>query len=125
MMKFSSEGQLILSWGTSGPGPAAGEFSDAHAIAVDSQRRIIIGDRRNIRIQVFDEDGTFLEQWTHFGPSSSIYINEDDVMYVTDTQTGARLGWVGPQGRGNRPWQGRRDPGKDASPLFAAKRPGS
>ena len=93
VMKFSSDGRLILSWGTSGPGPAAGEFSDAHAIAMDSQRRIIIGDRRNIRIQVFDEDGTFLEQWTHFGPPSSIYIDEDDVMYVTDTRTGALPAW--------------------------------
>jgi len=99
VMKFSSEGQLVLSWGTSGPGPAAGEFSDAHAIAMDSQRRIIIGDRRNARIQVFDEDGTFLEQWTHFGPPSSIYINEDDVMYVTDTQTGALPAWYS-EGRG-------------------------
>ncbi len=82
-----------LSWGTSGPGPAAGEFSDAHAIAMDSKGRIIIGDRRNIRIQIFDENRTFLEQWTHFCPPSSIYINRDDVMYVTDTQTGALPTW--------------------------------
>ncbi len=95
VMKFTSEGNFALSWGTSGPGPAAGEFSDAHAIAMDSQRRIIIGDRRNIRIQVFDEDGAFLEQWTHFGPPSSIYINDEDVMYVTDTQTGALPTWYG------------------------------
>ena len=89
VMKFAADGEFVRSWGTSGPGPAAGEFSDAHAIAVDSQGRIMIGDRRNIRIQIFDEDGTFLEQWTHLGPPSSLYIDEDDVMYVTDTQTGA------------------------------------
>ena len=95
VMKFSPEGELMLSWGTSGPGPAAGEMSDAHAIAIDSRGRVIIGDRRNIRIQIFDEDGAFLEQWTHFGPPSSIYINEDDVMYVTDTQTAALPPWYG------------------------------
>ena len=93
VMKFTGEGEFVTSWGTSGPGPAAGELSDAHAIAMDSQGRILIGDRRNIRIQVFDEDGTFLEQWTHFGPPSSIYIDEDDVMYVTDTQTAALPAW--------------------------------
>jgi len=93
VMKFTGEGAFVRSWGTSGPGPASGELSDAHAIALDSQGRVIIGDRRNIRIQIFDEDGTFLEQWTHFGPPSSIYINEDDVMYVTDTQTGALPAW--------------------------------
>ena len=93
VMKFTPEGELALSWGTSGPGPAVGELSDAHAIAIDSQGRIIIGDRRNVRIQIFDEDGAFLEQWTQFGPPSSIYIDEDDVMYVTDTQTGALPAW--------------------------------
>ena len=93
VMKFDEDGQFVRSWGTSGPGPASGEFSDAHAIAMDSQGRIIIGDRRNIRIQIFDEDGAFLEQWTHWGPPSSIYINEDDVMYVTDTQTVALPTW--------------------------------
>ena len=93
VMKFTGDGEFVHSWGTSGPGPAVGEFSDAHAISMDSQGRIIIGDRRNIRIQIFDGDGTFLDQWTHLGPPSSIYIDEEDVMYVTDTQTGALPAW--------------------------------
>ncbi len=95
VMKFTATGELVRSWGTSGPGPAAGELSDAHAIAVDSEGRVIVGDRRNIRIQIFDEDGAFIEQWTHFGPPSSIYIDENDVMYVTDTQTSALPPWYG------------------------------
>ena len=95
VMKFASDGELLRQWGSAGPGPAAGELSDAHAIAMDSQGRIIIGDRRNIRIQIFDQDGNFLEQWTHFGPPSSIYIDENDVMYVTDTQTSALPSWYG------------------------------
>ena len=53
----------------------------------------LIGDRRNIRVQIFDGDGAFLEQWTHLGPPSSIYIDSDDVMYVTDTQTAALPAW--------------------------------
>ena len=93
VVKFTSDGRFLLSWGTAGPGPAAGELSDAHAIAMDSQGRIFVGDRRNIRIQIFDRDGNFLEQWTHFGPPSNIYIDANDVMYVTDTQTGALPGW--------------------------------
>lgn len=93
VMKFSEGGDFLHVWGTSGPGPAAGELSDAHAIAVDSRGRVIVGDRRNIRIQVFDDDGTFLDQWTRFGPPSSIYIDAADVMYVTDTQTAALPTW--------------------------------
>jgi hypothetical protein len=93
VVKFTSDGRFDLTWGTGGPGPAAGELSDAHAVAMDSRGRIFVGDRRNIRIQIFDRDGRFLEQWTHFGPPSSIYIDENDVMYVTDTQTGALPSW--------------------------------
>jgi len=93
IMKFESDGRLVRAWGVSGPGPAAAEFSDAHAIAMDSQGRLIIGDRRNIRIQIFDQDGHFLEQWSHFGPPSSIYIGQGDVIYVTDTQTSALPSW--------------------------------
>jgi sugar lactone lactonase YvrE len=95
VMKFTKDGDFVRTWGTSGPGPASGEFSDAHAIAMDSQGRIIIGDRGNVRIQIFDANGNFIEQWTHLGPPSSIYIDEDDVMYVTDTQTGALPAWYG------------------------------
>ena len=53
----------------------------------------LIGDRRNIRVQLFDGDGAFLDQWTHLGPLSSIYIDSGDVMYVTDTQTAALPAW--------------------------------
>lgn len=93
VVKFSADGRFLLSWGTSGPGPAAGEMSDPHAIAMDSQGRIFVGDRRNIRIQIFDSDGGFLEEWTHFGPPSNIYIDANDVIYVTDTQTAALPAW--------------------------------
>jgi len=100
VVQFTPDGRFVRSWGTGGPGPAAGELSDPHAIAMDSQGRIFVGDRRNIRIQIFDRDGRFLEHWSHFGPPSSIYIDEDDVIYVTDTQTGALPSWYG-QRRGN------------------------
>ena len=37
------------------PRQSAGQFSSVHAIAVDKNRRVYIGDRGNDRIQVFDE----------------------------------------------------------------------
>jgi hypothetical protein len=60
---------------------------------MDSQGRIFVADRWNIRIQIFDPQGAFLEQWTHLGPVSDIYVDEGDVMYVTDTQTTALPAW--------------------------------
>jgi DNA-binding beta-propeller fold protein YncE len=91
--KFAADGSYLLSWGTTGPGPAAGEMSDPHALAMDSAGRLFVGDRRNARIQIFDATGTFLEEWTQFGPPSSIYIDPEDTIYVTDTQTGAMPEW--------------------------------
>lgn len=95
VMKFDAMGRYLLEWGGTGPGPAAGEMGDAHAIAMDSQGRVFVADRWNIRVQIFDEGGTFLEQWTHLGPVSDIYIDADDVIYVTDTQTAALPSWYG------------------------------
>lgn len=95
VVRFDAAGRYLGEWGTSGPGPAAGEMSDPHAIAMDSQGRVFVGDRRNIRIQIFDREGVFLEQWTHFGPPSNIFIDAEDVLYVTDTQTTALPSWYG------------------------------
>ena len=93
IMKFASDGQFISEWGNAGPGPAAGELNDAHALAFDSQGRLFVGDRRNARIQIFDQEGNFLDQWTQFGPPSNIYIDANDVIYVTDTQSNAMPQW--------------------------------
>jgi sugar lactone lactonase YvrE len=95
VVRFDASGRYLDEWGTSGPGPAAGEMSDPHAIAMDSQGRIFVADRRNIRVQIFDREGRFLEQWTHLGPPSNIFIDSNDVMYVTDTQTSALPAWYG------------------------------
>ncbi len=94
IVKFAPDGRHLLTWGSTGSGPAAGEMSDPHALAMDSQGRLFVADRRNNRIQIFEQDGTFLDQWTHFGPPSDIYIDDDDTIFVTDTQTIALPAWI-------------------------------
>ena len=54
-------GTFVTSWGTRGSGP--GQMSGLHGIAVDRNKRVYVADRSNHRIQVFDEKGTFLDQW--------------------------------------------------------------
>ena len=53
--------------------------SPTHAVA------IIVADSENSRIQVFDQSGKFLEQWTDFTskPRGSMYITPDDTLYVS------------------------------------------
>ncbi len=43
-------------------------------------------DRSNERIQIFDQDGNFLEEWDQFGRPSGIFIDDDDTIYVADYQ---------------------------------------
>jgi streptogramin lyase len=66
IMKFDQRGKLISQWGTSGKAP--GQFNLPHSIAVDRKQRVIVGDRENDRIQVFDLDGKLLEVWHGFAP---------------------------------------------------------
>jgi len=37
------------------------------------------------RIQIFDQEGKFLDQWDQFGGDSSITIFDDDTLYAVDT----------------------------------------
>ncbi len=85
VVRFDSEGRFLTSWGETGSGP--GQFDTPHAIAMDAQGRLFIGDRGNNRIQIFDLDGNFLEEWKQFGRPSGIFIDTDDTIYVADSES--------------------------------------
>jgi outer membrane protein assembly factor BamB len=82
--KFSKDGKFLKTWGTKGTGP--GQFSVPHAIAIDSRGRVFVADRGNRRIQIFDQEGKFLEEWKQFGRPSGLLITADDTLYVADVQ---------------------------------------
>lgn len=84
VVKFTRAGRFVKAWGTAGSGP--GEFSVPHAIALDAQGRVFVADRGNRRLQIFDQDGTLLDQWTQFGRPSGLLITPDDTLYVADIQ---------------------------------------
>ena len=85
VMKYSSDGKFIKSWGHTGYGP--GEFRELHAIAIDSRGRLFVADRWNNRVQLFDQDGNFLAMWTQFGRPSGIFFDEHDRIYVADSES--------------------------------------
>ncbi len=93
IVKLSSDGTFIKEWGTTGQGD--GEFRDPHALAMDSQGRLFLGDRGNSRIQIFTQDGEHLATWTQFGRPSGLFIDENDVLYATDSESNTRRnpGW--------------------------------
>jgi hypothetical protein len=57
-------------------------------IAMDSRGRLFVGDRNNNRIQIFDQEGNFLDLWYQFGRPSGIVITPtDDRIYVADSES--------------------------------------
>jgi len=84
--KFSSTGAFIKSWG--GPGNGPGQFNTVHSIVIDRRNRVLVADRDNHRIQIFDLDGVFVEEWTHLGSPYALFITDDDVLYVADGVNG-------------------------------------
>jgi sugar lactone lactonase YvrE len=85
IVKFDKDGKFIKTWGKKGSG--AGELDIPHAIAIDSQGRLFVGDRQNNRIQIFDQEGNFIAQWPQFSRPSGIYIDKNDTIYVADSES--------------------------------------
>ena len=59
--KFDKNGDWVMSWGEPGTGP--GQFRLPHAIAIDRNDNIYVGDRTNRRVQVFNTSGKYLREW--------------------------------------------------------------
>src|SRR5262249_46481054 len=87
IVKFAPDGKLIATWGHKGSAP--GELDIPHALAMDSSGRLFVADRGNNRIQIFDQDGHFIDAWTQFSRPSGIYIDRNDVIYVADSESGS------------------------------------
>jgi DNA-binding beta-propeller fold protein YncE len=87
IVKFSKAGKFIMTWGKKGTAP--GEFDIPHALAFDSQGRLFVADRGNNRIQIFDQNGKFIDQWQQFSRLSGISIDRHDVIYVADSESGS------------------------------------
>lgn len=65
VVKFSESGQFLGQWGVPGAGP--GEFDLPHGIAVDKLDRVLVADRTNARVQLFDREGRYLSEWKSAG----------------------------------------------------------
>jgi peptidylamidoglycolate lyase len=61
IIKFSPAGEYIFEWGKMGSRP--GEFNLPHGIELDARGNVYVADRENNRIQEFDGDGKFVQEW--------------------------------------------------------------
>ena len=90
IVHFDSAGQFKKEWGSKGA--QKGQLSEPHTIAMDSQGRLFVGDRENNRIQIFTQEGKFVDEWHQFGRPSGIFITADDRIYVADSESGPDTG---------------------------------
>ena len=96
VVHFTADGEFIKIIG-GGKGSGPGEFDVPHCLTIDSRDRLLVCDQQreagNPRVQVFDQDGTFIEQWTDIGlqTPTGITIAADDTVYLGDTSANAIL----------------------------------
>ncbi len=84
IVKYSSDGRYLMQWGETGSNP--GEFRTPHALAMDSDGLLYVGDRSNRRIQIFEQDGTFVRDFYNMGRASGITIRNNR-LYVADSES--------------------------------------
>ena len=85
--KFTSDGKLILSWGD--PGSGDGQFNLPHGVWIDRQGRVLVSDRENDRVQVFNQDGGYISTWPSklIGPAL-MYVDDEDTVYIPEHNGG-------------------------------------
>ena len=84
VVKCDAAGQYVFEWGTKGSGP--GQFNLPHGIAVDVSGRVLVCDRSNARLQVFDMAGKYLTEWKGpaIGRPYGVSIGVDGHIFVVD-----------------------------------------
>ncbi len=80
VVHFDPKGRFIKAWGELGVRP--GQFSLPHSIGVSSQGRIYVGERNNVRVQVFDYDGKHLDEWRNLITPWGMFVTPADEIWV-------------------------------------------
>jgi DNA-binding beta-propeller fold protein YncE len=85
--KFAADGSHLMSWGE--PGTEPGQFRLPHAVWIDRKGRLLVADRENDRVQVFDQEGRLLHVWpTEMVGPAVIYVDADDIVYIVEHNSG-------------------------------------
>lgn len=80
VIKYNAKGEYLMEWGELGSGP--GQFDLVHGLAIDRDHRVYVGDRTNNRIQIFTENGKFIEEWPNITDPVGVFIDERQSVWV-------------------------------------------
>ena len=101
VVKFDKDGNFLMTWGQ--PGERGGRetrpgyMNNVHGVAVNVDDELVyVNDRANNRVQVFDYDGNYQDEWS-FGPEPTdihlLYMGDDNVLWAADRATSKILGY--------------------------------
>ena len=85
IVRYNAQGEHIMEWGENGTGP--GQFDTVHDLAIDKDRRVYVADRSNSRIQVFTENGEFIEEWPNIVSPAGVFIDESNSVWVVEVSS--------------------------------------
>ena len=93
VVKFDKDGKFLMTFGQPSNPPddtRPSVFKDVHGVVFDPQtRRVFVTDRADHRIEIFDENGKFLDQWSTGKPSTPqfLYMAADRSVWIADGTT--------------------------------------
>ena len=85
IVKFSPEGEYIMEWGEIGT--EHGQFRTPHALEFDGQGRLWVADRGNHRLEIYDQNGNYIESRYQYGRISDLFITDDQMVYAIDSES--------------------------------------
>jgi len=101
VVKLDKDGNFVMTWGQPGERGGSetrpGYFNNVHGIAANLDEGLIyVNDRGNRRVQIFDFDGNYQDEWS-FGPAPTdihlIYMGDDGTLWAADRATSKILGY--------------------------------
>ena len=87
IMKYTKDGKLLKMWGIKGSEP--GQLLVPHSIVMDGRGRLYVANRGNKRVEIFDQEGTFLGQITNAATPYGLAITSDGTLYIADGTAGS------------------------------------
>ncbi|MGH9690486.1 MAG: hypothetical protein ACRD4C_05260 [Candidatus Acidiferrales bacterium] len=93
VVKFDKDGKYLMAWGKRANPPddtRPGYFDAVHGVVFDlPTHRVFVTDRSDHRIEIFDENGKFLGQWSTGKPSTPqfLYMAADRHIWIADGTT--------------------------------------
>lgn len=88
---FDKNGKYLREWACE---PGARGLDCSHGISMDSHGNIFSANRAGGTVDIFDQQGKVLHRWPQFGRATGVYVDKNDILYVSDSGSGAGSGFL-------------------------------